>query len=318
MKLSTTFTLLCTLFFLSACSQKKPAPIEIAINPWPGYEFLYLAEKKGFFEEVELNAKLLQLGSLADVQRAYVSGFANGLASTVIEAVQAQDLGGKPLEIVLVPDFSDGGDVIISRKEIKDISELKGKTIGCEVSSLGIYMLQKALATAGLTLNDVNIINVEQRNGENLIKNNQIDAFVSYPPSSVDILKDDKFHKIFSSAEIPKEVIDTVSISKEALAQNPGFVPKLHKVWQMALDYYTNFPDAAIKIMAQREGISPEDFKATLSDLQLIDREGQKTIFNATGTLQKSVMDVCYTLAQVDSFEGKCEQLPNLTYKGKI
>jgi len=318
MKFSITLFLLCTTLFLASCSKKKPAPIEIAINPWPGYEFLYLAEKKGFFEEAELNAKLLQLGSLADVQRAYVSGFANGLASTLIEAVQAQDLGGKPLEIVLVPDFSNGGDVIISRKEIKNISELKGMTIGCEVSSLGIYMLQRALATSDLSLSDVNIINVEQRNGEDLIKNSQIDAFVSYPPSSVEILKDNKFHKIFSSAEIPKEVIDTISISKEALAQNPNFVPKLHKVWQMALDYYKNFPEDAINIMAQREGISPEDFVATLSDLQLIDREGQKSIFNSRSTLQKSVIDVCHTLVEVDSFEGKCEQLPNLTYKGKI
>jgi len=304
--------------FLYACGKKEVSPVEIAINPWPGYEFLFLAEQKGFFKEIGLNAKLIQLGSLSDAQRSYVNGYTDGLASTVIEAVQAQALGSSPLEIVLVPDYSDGGDVIIARKELSNISALKGKNIGCEVSSLGIFLLQRALAKAGLNLSDVNIINVEQINGERLMQDKKIDAFVSYPPVSISILKQDEFHKVFSSAEIPKEIIDTISISKKALAQNPDFVPKLHKVWQMALDYYQQHPEDAIKIMSQREGISPSDFAGVLSDLKLINTKGQKEIFQSPETLQQSIIEVCKTLVDIDAIDTDCEQYTKLIYKGVL
>jgi NitT/TauT family transport system substrate-binding protein len=312
--LSIIFIALC----LSACGQKENPPVEIAINPWPGYEFLFIAEQKGFFKEVGLNAKLIQLGSLSDAQRSYVNGYTDGLASTIIEAVQAQVFGNTPLEIVLVPDYSNGGDVIIARKEFSNISALKGKNIGCEVSSLGIFLLQRALAKEGLNLSDVNIINVEQMNGERLMQDKKIDAFVSYPPVSIGILKQDEFHKVFTSAEIPKEIIDTIAVSKKALALNPGFVPKLHKAWQMALDYYKHSPEDALSIMAQREGISTEDFAGVLSDLKLVNIAGQKDIFKSPEKLQQSAIEVCKTLVEIDAINYSCKEFPNIVYKGAL
>jgi NitT/TauT family transport system substrate-binding protein len=318
MNFFSTFSLFLIILCLSACGNKENPPVEIAINPWPGYEFLYLAEQKGFFEEIGLNAKLVQLASLSDAQRSYVNGYTDGMASTIIEAVQAQALGNSPLEIVMVPDYSNGGDVIIARKELANISDLKGKNIGCEVSSLGIFLLQRALAKAGLTLSDVNIINLEQMNGAKLLQTKKIDAFISYPPVSIDILKLEGFHTIFSSADIPKEIIDTISVSKKALANNPNFVPKLHKVWQMALDYYQSNTQDSLNIMAQREGISTEDFAGVLSDLKIVDFEGQKDIFKSPGHLQKSVLDVCQTLVDINTINVDCKKLPSLVYKGAL
>jgi len=317
--MKTSFTLLLfIILFLSGCSKPTVSPVEIAINPWPGYEFLYLAEQKGFFEQVKLNAKLIQLDSLSDVQRSYVNGYADGIASTVIEAVQAEVLGGKPLEIVLVPDFSNGGDVIIADKGIKSVKDLKGKTVGCEVSSLGIYILQRALSSHDLKLSDVNVVNIEQLSGEQALLNGSIDAFISYPPVSINILKHDKYHQIFSSAEIPNEIIDTVSISKDALKQNPDFVPKLHKVWQMALDYYQEFPEDALKIMSKREGYSAQKFKDILSELYILDNKAQKALFSKQYALQNSVINVCKTLVHVESIETNCDQFPQLIHQGEF
>lgn len=299
---------------LYGCKKQAIPPVEIAISPWPGYDLLYLAEQKGFFKTLELNAKLIQLGSLSDAQRSYVNGYTNGLASTLIEAVQAQAIGTNPLEIVMVPDYSNGSDVIISRKAFSSISALKGKNIGCEVSSLGIFLLQRALAKANLKLSDVNIINVEQMNGEQLMMDDKIDAFVTYPPISINILKHKDFHTIFSSAEIPAEIIDTISISKTALVQNPHFVTKLHKAWQMALDYLEHSPKDALSIMAKREGISSEDFSAALSEIKIINAAEQKAIFWPPDKLQKSTLDVCNTLVDIQAISANCANLPNIIY----
>ena len=311
MNIKRVLILIFTISVLS-CSQKPQEPVKIAINPWPGYEFLYLAEKLGYFNEVGLNAKLIQLGSLSDAKRAYINGTADGMASTIIETVQVAAQGTKPLRSIMVPDYSNGGDVIVANKTISRVADLKGKTVGCEVTSLGIFILQRALAKSGLDLKDVNIVNIEQSDAEQSILNSTIDAYVTYPPTSIVILKHDQFHTIFTSAEIPNEVIDTISISQTALENNPGLEDKLFQVWGMALSYFENNQDHAVEIMATRENISKEDFLGTLGDLKILNVEEQKALFNHPEKLNQAAKSVCETLVHAKSIEADCESLPDI------
>lgn len=307
--------IICLAVLVTACNKQleKTKVIKLVTNPWPGYEYLHLAESQGYYEEVGLNLRLIALGSLADAQRAYIQGHSDGLTSTIVEAVQAQSLGGEPLSVVLIPDYSNGGDVIVASDTVKNMKDLKGKVIGAEVSSLGIYVLQRALVKNSLTLEDVKIINVEQSNGLNMMKKGEIDAFVTYAPYSIDILKIDGNHTIFSSAEIPYEVIDTVSFSKKILAQNPDLVPKLRKAWQMALEFATRHPQQAIAIMAEREGMAPEEFEAVLQEVQVLTLEQQQA-FSIEHDLEQAAKDVCQTLVYVNAIEQDCSKLPNIFY----
>lgn len=299
--------------FLSvACSDKTNKPILIALNPWPGYEFLYLAEKKGFFEEHNLNIKLQQLSSLSDAQQTYIHGYVDGFTSTIVEAIQAQILSEHKLKVVLIPDYSNGGDVIISKQSIKNIADLKGKIIGAEVSSLGIYMLQKALEKNSLSLEDVTLKNIPQEAGEEALLNNEIDAFITYPPESIAILKHPNFHKIFSSTDIPNEILDVVSVSEEVLEQHPNFVSSLRKAWKMALDYYDENPDEALSIMAIREGITVKEFSSALNDIIIIDSAGQSAFFNDTTQLERSIKSVCEVLYKVGSIPNDCNKIENI------
>jgi NitT/TauT family transport system substrate-binding protein len=293
--------------------------VTIAINPWPGYEFLYLAQQKGFFAASGANVEMVQLMSLGDAQRAYVNGRVDGLSSTLIEAVQAEHLGGQPLQVVLVADYSNGGDVILASREIENVAQLKGKTVGCEVSSLGIVMLQRALSKAGLSLSDVTVLNTEQSAGQELLDQGRIDAFVSYSPFSVNVLKDSRYHTIFSSAEIPFEIIDTVAIASSVLEQHPHLVASIHQAWQMALDYSAHHPDEAHEIMARREGISVEDFREVLSTLALLDINKQRELFSNPQIIEASAKSVCDTLVQLGSLEGvDCEKQHPLMYRGEL
>lgn len=301
---------------LASCSQeKKVNPIKIGINPWPGYEFLYLAEQKGFFKQVGINVSLVQLSSLSDVQRAYIAGRVDGMASTLIEAVQATQLSGRPVKIVLIPDYSNGGDVVIANRPIHDMKGLRGKNVGVELGSLGIYFLHRALTKNGMMLEDVNMINVEQIDAEQAFDQELIEAFVSYPPMSIELLKYSERAKIFSSAEIPFEIIDTVSVDAEKLAKQPAFVDGLLQAWQMALDYANAHPEESAQIMAEREDISAEEFQAALLDLSILDTEKQKEIFAQPENLKQAVSDVCRVLVEIKSLQKNCETLPDIVYK---
>jgi len=309
------------LIALTACTKKPEQPVTIGINPWPGYELLYLSEKKGFFKQADANIKLIQLSSLNDAQRAYASGQTDGMASTMIEAVQVTSMGGLPAEIVMIPDYSDGGDVIIGSKDLTNFSALKGKTIGCEMASLGMFMLHKALQKNGLALTDVNVVNTEQLNGHDLLNQGAIDAFVSYPPFSIEVLStSEKYHTLFSSADIPGEVIDTVILSKASIRKNPDIVKKLHKAWQIALNYTRQNPDDAYAIMAERERISVAEFKTAFTkDLKILSHSEQQKILSDHDEMKQRIASVCGIMKEVGiSSDINCTETQGLVYTGNF
>ena len=309
------FFVLALLFFLTACSEKKQAPITLAINPWPGYELLYLAQQKGYFATAGLNLKLVELGSLSDAQRAYLRGNVDGMTSTLIEAIQAQTMGNRPLKIIMIPDYSNGGDVIISRADIHSIEQLKGKTVGCEVSSLGIFMLKRALQIADLELADITIKNVEQADGYRALNNKEIDAFITYPPTSINILANSAYQVIFDSSKIPNEVIDVVSFSERTLQENPDIFNKIHLAWQMAYQDFQESPLDAAQIMAEREHISAEDFVSILSnELKILDSDSQKQLLKNPRELNSTIKTVCQTLVDSSAINTDCNHFPNIVY----
>lgn len=300
--------------FLISCSEAPKTTVKLGLNQWPGYEFLFLAEQKGFFKELDLNVELVQLSSLPDVQRAYVSGRIDAMASTVIESVQATLQSSRPLKVVLLTDYSNGGDVIIAKKSIENVEALRGKRVGVELGALGLFFLQKALAKYGMKVEEVRASNVEQNEGEQALLNDEIDAFFSYPPVSLKVLENEQFHQIFSSAEIPYEIIDVVSIEASKLKQDPTIIPKLHKAWQMALDYTASNPEESYQIMADREGMSAEAFQEALSSLVTIPASDQHKLLVKDGLLKRSLDDACDVLKNLNAVERECSTLPDMIF----
>ncbi|MFL0809759.1 MAG: ABC transporter substrate-binding protein [Agarilytica sp.] len=306
--------LLLSFIGLISCSEAPKQPIKLGFNAWPGYEFLYLAEQKGFFEQVGANIELVQLSSLSDGQRAYVSGRIDGIASTLVEVVQATQLSDRPLKVVLMADYSNGGDVIVANKMIAGMPDLRGKRVGVELGALGLVFLQKALAKYEMTVDDVEAVNVEQSEGEHALLSGDIAAFVSYPPASLKILRGDNVHQIFSSAEIPYEIIDVVSVDAAKLEDDAEFVGKLHKVWQMALEYAAKNPEESNALMAERQGVSATEFKESLSGVEPISLHEQAEFLSANGRLQNSLHEVCEILISMEALELPCSTLPSMVY----
>ncbi|MCG9721479.1 ABC transporter substrate-binding protein [Shewanella sp. Isolate7] len=298
------------------CGPKKvEEAVTIAINPWPGYELLYLAKQKGFYRQVGANIELVQVSTLSDAQRAYLTGHVDGFASTMIEAIQVAPLGGKPIKIVLLADYSDGGDVIIAPTSIENMQALRGQTIGCEVSSLGIFVLERALRQHQMQLDDVNVINVEQGAAVSALAVGKIAAMVTYPPYSVEIQSSGAYRQLFSTKEIPEEVLDTLSISSSVLAEHPQLVDQIHQAWQLTLDYMRQYPEEAMAIMAKREGLQVAEFKEALADLKLLSIEEQHKLFAQRDKLTQLGYSVCETLVKIGAIESDCLHVDNLFYQ---
>lgn len=310
--------LVSTVTMLLACEplskQNTNKQITIAINPWPGYEFFYLAQQLGYFDDIGLHIKLVQAASLSDVQRSYINGRVDGMASTMVEVVQASQLSNYPISIVLVPDYSNGGDVIIGRKDIHTVSDLKGRIIGAEVGSLGLYIVDRALQANSLTLDDISLKNIAQHEGEQLLLKGTIDAFASYASYAINALENESLHTIFDTSQIPYKVVDTIAIRRSILKKDPSVATKIQRAWQLALDYTRDNPQQAYAIMAAREGITPEAFENSLNGLKILDLKENQKLFASPENVQKIALEVCKTLYDANAFTQGCDTLDNVVH----
>jgi len=271
---------LLTMFFVASCQQKAADTVKIGFSTWPAYEYLYLAQEQNYFKELGVPIKLIEYASLSDVRRGYERGKLEGMASTLVELLQVKAFSKRDPRIILALDYSNGGDVVIAQKNIKTIADLKGRRVGADTTSLPLYVLARALEQAQLKVTDVEVVNSAHLTLIETYKQGKLDAIVTYSPYSQEILKLNDCHIVFSSKSIQNEIVDVLSIEQSVIHAHPEYVDKIKQAWQKSLKFSQQNPDAAMRIMAGREKISPTEFKANLDSMVLIDLEHQQDILS--------------------------------------
>lgn len=293
--------LFCSMIISCSPTDQK---VRIAVNPWPGYELLYLAEQKGLFHKHKLDIELLQLASLADVKRAFEQGRADGMASTMIEVISAAEISNETLAIVLLADYSSGADVIITKPEIKSLEELKGMRIGTEFSSLGLYFLTVSLEQHGLTLDDIIAVNVEQLEAEEFLFANKIDAMTTYPPFATPLLKFG-YHSVFDSADLKEPITDLITVRRSIIENDPYWHSRFQQMWQDAYDYMKANPQESYQIMARREGITPLDFELALQSIDIIQGKYQDHLLGSP-QMQQQIEKTCQLIQKIRTTKVDC------------
>ena len=291
-------TLLGYSLYLFDKSFRPDFQLRIGINPWPGYVFLYLAAQKGLFAQEGLNVRMVEFSSLQDVRQAFERGQIDAMCSTLVELIQAYNNSGRKLKIVLVTDYSNGGDVILARAPIKSLSDLKGAKVGVEPLSVGEVVLARALTKVGLKYDDVMPLQTAAMDMEKLMQKGTIDAAITYPPFSVSIEKHSNVSRIFDTSHIPNEIIDVLSIDESLLEKDPKIVPIIRRVWSRALSLAKNDEEEAYRIMSEREKISVGEFSEALETIHVLTIEEQKILFDPEGPLESDIAFTARVLSE--------------------
>jgi len=274
----------------AGCFADGPAPLRVGINLWPGFEFLYLAQEEGFFRAEGLEVRLVEFGSLSDARRAYERGQLDAFGATVIEVLQVRVQSSRSPQIVQVTDYSDGADVVLARPDFATAAGLKGARIGVELASLGVYVLARALQGQGLTLADVTIVSLNPSSMADAWRNGDVDAVVTYPPTAIDLLRGPNAKAVFSTSEIPGEVMDVVAVEAEVCARRPKEIAGLLRAFYRAVDYAQQNPAAAYRTMAEREGLTAAEFGAALAGgIRLVPASEQAAFFRPGGKLAVTI-----------------------------
>lgn len=277
-------------FVLAACSEAPSQPLRVGINPWPGYAPLFLAAEKGFFADEGVEVELVELSSLADVRRAFERGQIDGMASSLVEVLDADRNSDRGPMIALVADYSNGADVILAKRSITDIAALKGQRIGLEPGSLNRFILARALDQGGLTMDDVEIVSLPQVGLQEAVEAGAVDAVVTYPPISTGIEQTGLVAQVFSSADIPGEVVDVVSFSRETAVRRSSNIDAFVRGWGRAIDAMRTDPEESYALIGRHIGMSADELGEAYQGIELISADRQEEFLRSRGPLANGIL----------------------------
>lgn len=167
-----------------------PARIWVAEDGSPSGAGFYIAHARGYFKELGLEVEIKPFESSGDMLPAIASGqvdVAGGISGANLFNAAAR---GLDIRIIADKGTNNPGKsyyTLVVRKDladqIKDYKDLKGKKIGVfSVGTLNEYAVEKALAKAGLTVKDVELVPMGPPDMNLALANKSIDAGMQIEP----------------------------------------------------------------------------------------------------------------------------------------
>lgn len=275
-------------------------PLRVAINPWPGYGHAYLARHLHGYQKRGLDVRLIEYDSLSANCRAFERKQVDMFFGTVGDVLHtAQHCERRP-RIVLVADYSNGADIVIGRPSIKSLADLRNGRIGIEANSLGALVASLALESVGIGLSDVELCRMHYGELREALVTGKVDAVVTYPPDSFKILQETQGNELFSTAQVPGEVVDVLAVASDVLEERPQEVTKFLEAFFDAQDFATLHPEEAAKLIARQLRMNASDVHQTLDgQVHVVTRDEQARFLSTVGTMSQQVRRVDLVLRSI-------------------
>jgi len=263
---------------LSSCVRETEPPLRIGTNVWIGSEPLYLAREMGHLDSKAV--RLVEYPSASEVLRAFRNQAIDGMVISLDELFGLAADGLQP-RVILAVDVSHGADVVVGRRGMRTMKDLKGKRVAVESGALGAFVLSRALALNGMQAGDVDVVHLESNEQPKAFEKGQVDGAVTFDPYRTQLLRAGAA-TLFDSTQIPGEIVDLIAVRASALDKQPRAIRTLLAGWFSAIDYLKREPQDAARRMGVRQQASGEQFLQTLQGIHIPSREENMKMLGAT------------------------------------
>ncbi len=298
----------------SSSSDENGLPkVTLGTTSWPTNMFFYLAKEKGYFEENGVNVTIKDFSSTTESTNAFIGGKIDFCTFASSETISPFAQGGE-FSIVLETDKSNGSEGLVAKSDIKNISDLAGKTIATQLYSVDHMLLLTLLNENGMTEKDVNIVDMSIQESGNAFIAGQCDAACIWDPYFSQA-KAAGGTELFSSADNPNLITDVLGASKSVIKNNPDAVTGVIKAFFEAVDYWKENSDDANKIMGKQLGVTEEEFAEQMNGLLIPTVDDVVTAFTEAddysywGYTQNTVRDFMYKLGVFDNNNFDCKDM---------
>jgi NitT/TauT family transport system substrate-binding protein len=278
------------------------APLRVAYSDWPGWTAFEVGIQKGWFKEAGVAVEFSWFDYLPSME-AFSAGKVDAVMVTNGDALVTGASGAKS-KMILVTDYSNGNDKVIAKPGITSLKQLKGKKVGLELTLVEHLLLLQGLQKLDMGQADVELVNFRTNETPQALASGQVDAVAAWYPTAAQVLTSVAGSTaVWTSADVPGLIYDTVAVAPQSLATRKDDWAKFVKVWYRIADYVRDpktQPDA-VQIMAAKVGVKPEDYAAAMPGTYFLSLDEAKKRFQ-----KGPALDSLYGSSQIaDDFNVK-------------
>ncbi len=238
---------------------KPEVPLRIATSDAPAWLAWAIAEKKGWFAAAGVSVELSYYDYVPSLE-AYAAGKADGVTMTNRDLLLTTATGVRSTA-VLINATSFGNDVIIARKGVNSLPELRGKRFGVELGFSSHSLVLQALASEKMSTDDVEFVNLPTPLAPKSLKRRDVDAIATREPFASSALKEvPGAHALFSTRKAPGLFYQLLCVNPESLRDEREAWLSITLVWQRIVNFINDSGthDEAMAIMADQAGVPEE------------------------------------------------------------
>lgn len=290
---------------LGGCERPEPEPLRIAVNAWPGYQYFAIAQEQGFAEQAGLpGIRLVETASLADSVRAFERHQVDLIGGTLAELVRINSGDGREARAVLALNRSVGADMIVARDRFETLGSLRSARLALEPGSVNALVLAAAARRAELDLGELTLVSMPQSEMERGFVEGEIDAAVTYPPVSGQLLDRPDIHRLFDTRQVSDAVIDILIADKSVIETSPEDLQALVTAYERSLDWSREYPEKSRRIIARHAGMEREALIDVESSIEMLSISGQKAMWEPGGVLARDLEGAMRVLGQIPDIRG--------------
>ncbi|EIZ78670.1 ABC-type transport system periplasmic component [Novosphingobium sp. Rr 2-17] len=237
--------------------------------PWPYAQQAGIVKK--WADKYGIKINIVQVNDYVESVNQYTAGKLDGVTVANMDALTIPAAGGKDTSAIIIGDYSNGNDGILL-KGASNLKAIKGQQVNLVELSVSHYLLARGLNSVGLAMSDVKTVNTADADIVGAFASPDVKAAVAWNPQLSVMKAQAGAKEVFSSADIPGEILDLLAVDTATLKANPKLGKALAGIWYETVALMQRQDaqgKAARAAMAKLAGSTPEAFDSQLTTTYL-------------------------------------------------
>ncbi|MEM8879948.1 MAG: putative urea ABC transporter substrate-binding protein [Pseudomonadota bacterium] len=242
-----------------------------------------------------IDVEIVQINDYVESINLYTAGEFDGVSATNMDTLSIPSGSGVDTTALIVGDFSNGNDAVILKGD-GGIEDLAGTSVNLVELSVSHYLLARALDSVDLAERDLDgVVNTSDADMIAAFATDDVTSVVTWNPLVSTILEDPNATALFTSADIPGEIIDMMVVNTETLAANPDFGRALVGAWYELMAIMSSDTEegiAARTAMAEASGTDLAGYEAQLASTEMFWDPADAVAFVGSDELPETMVTV--------------------------
>ena len=271
-------------------------------NPW------YYMGKSGILrkwaDKYNISIRVQRFDYAASLD-AFVAKNIDACAMTNMEALDMPAASGVETTAIITGDYSNGNDAILARRNLT-LQQLPGNRMLLVQKTVSQYLFERAMTLNGLEaqIKKVKLVNTSDTDiATAFIADTNQDSVATWKPMVSQIAKAKGVKLLFSSAQIPGEILDLMVVRTEILNRTDGsgqrFAKALAGAWYETMRQMSAAgPDKVLREIAAAAEDTLESYKEQLSTTNLFYTPASAVAFTSAPDFKQKmnlVRQFCFT-----------------------